>query len=351
MIALDDIKLKVADNWENTKAFASTGLIGKVSAGIAGTLLLLILVVGFLWDSEPVLFDVNQNAQSELGIGDLQRVTGSTTVSTLIKLTDTLLEKPGGYLSNDIMPPGVWMDNIPNWEFGVLVQIRDMSRTLRNNLSRSQSQSIEDRDLVNAENQFYIDNDKWIWPESEREYRKGAVALRGYLKRLTSKQNRNAQFYARADNLRTWLAEVETRLGSLSQKLSTSVGKRQLDTSLAGDSAATQSTRSAGDMVIKTPWTQLDDIFYEARGTTWALIHLLKAVEIDFRDVLQKKNALISLRQIIRELEGTQGKLWSPVILNGGGFGFVANHSLVMASYIARANAAIIDLRNLLEQG
>ena len=38
-------------------------------------------------------------------------------------------------------------------------------------------------------------------------------------------------------------------------------------------------------------------------------------------------------------------------ILNGTGFGYVANHSLVMASYISRANAAVIDLRNLLSQG
>ncbi|MEJ2095443.1 MAG: DUF2333 family protein, partial [Gammaproteobacteria bacterium] len=42
---------------------------------------------------------------------------------------------------------------------------------------------------------------------------------------------------------------------------------------------------------------------------------------------------------------------WSPIILNGTGFGFLANHSLVMGSYISRANAAVIDLRNLLEQG
>jgi hypothetical protein len=39
------------------------------------------------------------------------------------------------------------------------------------------------------------------------------------------------------------------------------------------------------------------------------------------------------------------------MVLNGDGFGLLANHSLVMASYIARANAAIIDLRNLLQQG
>jgi hypothetical protein len=81
------------------------------------------------------------------------------------------------------------------------------------------------------------------------------------------------------------------------------------------------------------------------------LIHLLKAVEIDFRDVLDKKNARVSMQQIIRELEPTQDTLWSPMILNGDGLGFVANHSLVMASYISRANAAIIDLRRLLEDG
>jgi hypothetical protein len=43
--------------------------------------------------------------------------------------------------------------------------------------------------------------------------------------------------------------------------------------------------------------------------------------------------------------------MYSPMVLNGGGFGLLANHSLVMASYITRANAAITDLRDLLSQG
>ncbi len=74
-------------------------------------------------------------------------------------------------------------------------------------------------------------------------------------------------------------------------------------------------------------------------------------MEQDFGDVLDDKNARVSLQQIIRELEPTQDAIWSPMILNGGGFGFLANHSLVMASYISRANAAIIDLRALLARG
>ncbi len=102
---------------------------------------------------------------------------------------------------------------------------------------------------------------------------------------------------------------------------------------------------------MKTPWLEIDDVFFEARGTAWALVHFLRAAEFDFAEVLEKKNARVSLRQIIRELEASLEPLGSPVVLNGSGFGFFANHSLVMASYLSRANSAVIDLRDLLEQG
>ena len=144
---------------------------------------------------------------------------------------------------------------------------------------------------------------------------------------------------------------MNTRLGSLSQRLSASVGQRRINTDLAGEAGASQSTATPSEVIVKTPWLEIDDVFYEARGTTWALIHFLRAVEVDFAEVLEKKNARVSLQQIIRELEGAQERLWSPVVLNGTGFGLFANHSLVMASYISRANAAIIDLQNLLVQG
>jgi len=129
------------------------------------------------------------------------------------------------------------------------------------------------------------------------------------------------------------------------------VGKRRLNTDLAGEEAASQSTVAPSEVDVSTPWMEIDDVFYEARGTAWALIQFLEAAEVDFADVLRKKNAQVSLQQIIRELEGTQETVWSPMILNGSGFGLLANHSLVMASYISRANAAIIDLRDLLSQG
>ena len=317
---------------------------------VLGVYALIIIILMFYWSRDPGLFDVAAEARQLHGQAS-DPVKGYITTSTLIHVMETLLEKPGGYLSNDIAPPGVLLDNIPNWEFGVVTQVRDLARALRNDFSRSQTQSTEDPDLSVADPHFHYDNDSWILPSSESEYRSGIEALHRYLARLSNVKEQDAQFYARADNLRDWLAIVEKRLGSLSQRLSASVGQARINTDLKGDPAAQQSTVKPDVIMVKTPWLELDDVFYEARGATWALIHFLRAIEIDLKDVLEDKNALVSLRQIIRELEGTQEPMWSPIILNGTGYGFVANHSLVMASYISRANAAIIDLRSLLSQG
>ena len=118
-------------------------------------IIVLMLLLMFYWDSEPDSFDVIEHSQyTNQGSSDF--VTGFVTTVTLIRVADTLLDKRGGYLSNDITPPSVFMDNIPSWEFGVLTQIRDMARAMRNDFSRSQTQSIEDKDLMIAIHNFIL---------------------------------------------------------------------------------------------------------------------------------------------------------------------------------------------------
>jgi hypothetical protein len=319
--------------------------------GVPALLVVATLVAMFYLNHEPESYNPIARATLHAQEHGHQVVTGYTTTTTLIETVDTLLHKRGGYMSNDVMPPWVFLDNVPNWEYGALVQIRDLARAMRNDFSRSQTQSTEDPDLAEADPLFHYDNARWIPPDTEGRYRKGAEALERYLMRLTSTTNPDAQFFARADNLTDWLAVVEKRLGSLSQRLSASVGQVRLNTDLSGDATARQSTDSPDVVMVKTPWTEIDDVFYEARGASWALVHFLHAMEVDFEDVLRKKNAQVSFRQIIRELESTQHPLNAPMVLNGSQFGMFANHSLIMANYISRANAAIIDLRNLLQEG
>ena len=254
-------------------------------------------------------------------------------------------------MSNDRLPPGVLLDNIPSWEYGVLVQVRDLTRALRKDFARSQSQSAEDADLAKAEPRFNFDNKSWMLPSSESEYQEGINSLSRYQARLSDPSQKNALFYARADNLNNWLGDVGTRLGSLSQRLSASVGRVKLNSALKTESLQPGQVPVVDEEIVETPWMQIDNVFYEARGQAWALSHLLRAIEVDFADVLAKKNATVSVRQIIRELEAAQEPVWSPMILNGSGYGVLANHSLVMANYISRANAAVMDLRQLLSQG
>ncbi|MFV0476853.1 MAG: DUF2333 family protein [Parahaliea sp.] len=321
-----------------------------LSRGFVAYLLLAVLL-GMYWSLIPDRFDVAGQAAALAADNNGRVVTGSATTGALITVLDTLLDKPGGFIRNDIFPPGIWLDNMPSWEYGVLIQSRDLARALREVHSRSQSQSTEDKDLAEAEPHFNFSANSWMLPASESEYRAGLKELRSYFRRLSDDDDSDAQFYARADNLRYWLNSAANRLGSLSQRLSASVGQRRLNTDLAGDADATQSTVAPTEKIVRTPWLQIDNVFYEARGTAWALMHFLKAAEIDFADVLAKKNAQVSLQQIIRELESTQDRMWSPIVLNGTGFGIVANHSLVMANYLSRANAAIVDLRDLLAKG
>lgn len=325
------------------------------------------------WSREPSSFDVKENAQQLLNLSPTDPIKpGVITAATYARIANTLLDKQGGFLSNDVTPPSIIMDNMPNWEFGVLTQVRDFSLAMRDDFSRSQSQSTADQDLVTAHTRFNTDHKLWLLPPTETQYRAGIEALNAYAKRLN---NNEATFSARSDNLNTWLSKVQRQLGSLSLALGASVGVRQVKegnttpvasttapattneitspelTGLTQDAEIEVAPDNPNEFIVTTPRLQVDNVFYQARGQTWAILHLLKAIEVDFADVLKQKNALVSLQQIINKLESTQDFIWSPIILNGNGYGLLANHSLVMASQIARANAALIDLGKVLREG
>ncbi len=352
-----DSRDQVKDSTGDVKSRFGGARLGRSILIVIAVYLLATIFIGWYWSQEPEFFLVEEHTQQAAAAAERPLVTGYTTVETLKHVASTLLDKPGGYLSNDVTPPGLWVDNMPSWEYGVLVQVRDLSRALRKDFARSQSQSTEDPDLAKAEPRFNFDNKSWILPASEDEYRAAIESLDRYLARLADPDKSNTQFYARADNLNNWLGDVATRLGSASQRLSASVGKSRLnidaDTASSLEPAAIDAAAPviAQEQIVKTPWLQIDNVFYETRGQAWALAHFLRAIEIDFADVLAKKNATVSVRQIIRELESAQDPLWSPMVLNGDGYGVLANHSLVMANYISRANAGIIELRQLLSQG
>lgn len=295
--------------------------------------LLVTLALGIWWSLAPAPFDVENASVERRGqVAAEPETRGTVTTATLITAVSTLLDKPGGYIRNDIAPPGLWLDNMPNWELGVLIQARDLADSLP--LMEAQAVPALERvgELLRG------DSRDWFMPSTEDRLESALGELDGYLVALTG--TGDAEFVPGA-GLDVWLDRVSSRLDDLGGRLSASVGSRaqlgdlDLDFDLNRD-----------EIPYRTPRLKVDDVFYEARGSGWALVHFLEAVRRDQQDVLVDLDIAEQWELMIAELERTQRHLWSPMILNGSGFGLFANHSLVMANHMMRAR----DLARILSE-
>lgn len=291
-----------------------------------------LLALGLYWGREPSRLRLEETVDGQSG-------SEQALARALVQVGGTLTHKPGGYLRNDLLPPGVLLDNVPAWELGVLQQVRDLTRALHWHAAGSERPRVEDPDLNEAEQAFNTDPDSWFMPSAEHELNRASQALQQYTRRLA--QDSGSRPSLREDQLVYWMAEVNGRLEQLSARL---------NAALPAYSAPVTAPITDGGQVRwpETPWWQIDDVLYEARGSAWALLHLLRAAEVEFAGPLADRHAELSLRAAIHELEATQQAMWSPVVLNGSGFGLFANHSLVMANYLSRARGDLADVQALL---
>ncbi|MEQ1527726.1 MAG: DUF2333 family protein [Methylococcales bacterium] len=314
---------------------------------------LVLFILGAWWGSEPGQFNIQDEAvkRAEETHSTDNMPVGYVYTNTLAHIAEMLLHKSGGYITNDVAPPGVLLDNIANWEYGALVMLRDATSALRNHFARDQSQSAEDPDLAIAEPYFYYENDSWALPSTEAEYQKGIESLHKYMERLQKYGGpvKKAQFYSRADNLWQYTEVVIKRLGGLSTRLTANSSSANLGPGLSD--LEREAAEQQGTPVAKVTWLEIDDVFYEARGASWALLHILRAIKHDFADILLDKRAMRTVDIMIKAMENALQPILSPMVLDGGGYGLFANYSLTMANYIARANAAALDLRDIMNRG
>ena len=295
------------------------GWIWKPVLVLAGLYLLVSVGLGIWWSQPPAPFDVEQATLERRGeAAYLPGARGTVTVATLATTVATLLEKPGGYLRNDIAPPGLWLDNMPNWELGVLASSRDLARAL------PQMAGGDNANLEVAREALMGDDRDWFYPATEQRLEQALEALDRQLSALNDEE----EGFAPGQGLAAWMESLVARLDDLALRLAASVGSHETLIELAVD---------AESLPPRTPWHRVDDIFFEARGTGWALSQLLEGVQRDQADVLREADVVAEWERLLAELAVTQRRLWSPVVLNGSGFGVFANHSLVMALHMTRA--------------
>ncbi len=308
--------------------------------------ILLLLALGLwglsiYWSVEPDPLSLPSKARNQ--------PTGVATSDELIDSIRVLLNKHGGFVSNDIMPPGDIMDNMPSWEYGALIELRAFTRLMRNDISRGQDQSMRDPDLAHAQPRLNVSHTSWMFPSAEGAYGDALTDLVHYRSRLEGHGTPVAHFYARARDLRLWMEVVARRLGGLAKELEMAGGLK------AGGNALTRpNAKAAAGNQPSTPqavsWWQVDNLFYRARGSAWALLNLCRGIQVDFHQVLVDKNALSTFKSLETALAATQRPMYSPIVFSGDNFGLLANHTLTMAAFLATADATAINLQSLMQQ-
>lgn len=293
----------------------------------------------------------------KLDVGIIQKesngLLGYTTTRTMEEIIETLLEQPLGYVSNDIAPPFIFLDNRPSWELGVVKQLQFMALAMQDEFSRSNAQSTEDPNLQAAQSLLRNDHEKWIMVDYQDRLKNAKQELETYRRRLMNENPRDGQFVSHSTALSYWLKMVNKSMGSLSQKLSASRGELQVNTDLVGEAGGKVAWADSYLIESHTPWLEVDNVFYEARGQAWAMLSFFKAIRVDFDTTLSDKQATAIVDQIIKELEYALQPIYSPYVFNGSryGYGFTPNYSLRLSSDITRATNGIRDLINLLSNG
>ena len=306
---------------------------GRITGWTLLVLLLLDVVLGCYWSREPEPLEVTREEAP---------VEGQLMGRVLVDVTSTLWDKPGGYLSNDILPHRLWLVRMPAWEQGLLATSRDLARVLEEEMGYPREEDAADEDLSRARTQLHFDAHSWAMPNSRREFERGVRALESWIERLETEPE-EAVFHRDAAALDAWLEKVQARLDEQTLLLSRQTGQPR------GHVRAER--RAGGDeRRMHEPGERRAAVFYQTRGTAWALLHLVHAAQIEFAELLEERDAEEALRKLAIELEATQAPVRSPVILNGSGFGVLANHSLVMADHVSRAHAAVARARAALRQ-
>ncbi len=319
-------KAKKSEEEKNGKTLRRT-IGGAIGIIFLGYVILMIYFSGM-----PEQFKVEEKEPAERG---------AVFVTVLMRLMEQELNSDGGWLPNDIIvSPGWWIDNRPNFQLGVLETVRYSSRVLKENLSRSRTTDKIDEDASRAFEYFSNDAYKWWLPSAEGKFEKGIEALKSFETRLSLTDSaKTAQFYPRSDNLIQLLTDYASLLGGINTRLMNAGG---------GDVFSLQQ-RSSSKANKELSWFKVDDEFYYGLGVGYGINHMMKAVSIDFSEVIEDKNAEVIINEIIYSLDQS---FFNPLIVhNGSKGGLFANHPNNLRVFLDNARQKMNSLISILDKG
>lgn len=300
-------------------------------------MVVLYISVSLWWGQPPETFDVRKKAIKYAEQTDSQKIPyGFVYAHTLASMFDLLKEKPGGYILDDNWPPGIFLDNIRSWELGAMFAFDDGYIGLYKNFAKDQLQAFKKAGIGNTRQCFFCAGQNGI-SLSEEQLEQRILVLHDYMNKLqNSGKGGGTMFYLRADYLVSYLTTVRNLLNPLMERLMASSDR------FLSEPERPPGGRSMPDIMWqqKTPWYLIDNTFYLVQGYSWGVLHVLKAIEIDFKEVLDRRDIYL-LNRVTHALES--------VVLMSSDVWVSSKDSMAMASYLYIATKAVVDLRKAME--
>ena len=228
--------------------------------------------------------------------------------------------------------PGGILDNMPNYQRGIMAALGRFSTELMDQLGRTRGSSQTDRDLEQARGFLNEQPNVWIWQPSvsiwpsatsAQKYRAGREKLLSYNKRLAAGQ---AVFERRADNLQALLERIANDHGS--------------DSGIIDQHIVEQ----AGNLFD----THCDDIFYFNKGRLYANFLLMRALGSDFESIIRERgltsawNGTVETFRIASQLDP-----W--IVWNGWPDALlIPNHLAAQGFYLLRARTQLREITAIL---
>ena len=252
---------------------------------------------------------------------------GSRSVDMAAALVEREVDTHRWTANDPFFLPGALLDNMPNYQMGILYAVSRFGTALTEQLARARGTSAVDPDVDRAAGLLKYPGDVWMFnfsaslaptATSESQYRAAVKALRAYNQRVAAG---TATFEVRADNLIETLERFISDLGSSSAIIDDHLSER----------SGFPISRSA------------DDIFYQTKGRLYAYYMLLTALGEDFRQVLAERNMGTVWNQVLSSgSDAAEQRVW--VVLNG------STSSQFVPSHLASQGFLLLRLRTQLRE-
>lgn len=257
---------------------------------------------------------------------------GSQAVAMVSALMNREVNVHGWKPSQPWLYASAYMDNMPNYQQGILLTSRAFLLEMKDYVARLRGTGGTDPDLDQAFSDFSYAPDVWFFAarfpflgaSSPHFYRDGISHVRAYNARVA---NHQAVYEPRVDTLSAVINRLSLSLGDASNDIKLRMA-------------------SPGGLLD----TKADDVFYRTKGQAYAALMLLQAMRQDYDRIIRDRAAANVWAAMSDELKSIVNM--KPFIVSNGSSDstLVANHLAIEGVALERARQRMRELQNILQQ-